>query len=254
LSLLRKLYHAVAIALAFAYSMAEVAVQRPRTRAARAAWLSRLCSRLMRSMNMTVSTIGPVPMHGAVISNHLSYTDVLLHSASRPCVFVAKAELRKTPILGWCSMMSGTVYVSRGAGGSAARAGEEMAAGFRDGLPVVFFPEGTTGVGDEPTLPFRSGLLSQTLAAGAPITAAFVRYQLSARDLAHGKTVRRDVVWGPETLLQNMWKLFGTRSMTGTIEYAAQPIAFSNAALTDRKLAAIEARDAVAALGKALGK
>jgi hypothetical protein len=42
--------------------------------------------------------------------------------------------------------------------------------------------------------------------------------------------------------------------MTGTIEYAAQPIAFSNAALTDRKLAAIEARDAVAALGKALGK
>ena len=108
MSLLRKLYHAAAIALAFAYSMAEVAVQRPRTRAARAAWLSRLCSRLMRSMNMTVSTIGPVPMHGAVISNHLSYTDVLLHSASRPCVFVAKAELRKTPILGWCSMMSGT--------------------------------------------------------------------------------------------------------------------------------------------------
>ena len=250
MSLLRKLYHAAAIALAFAYSMAEVAIQRPRTRAARAAWLSRLCGRLMRTMDMSVTTLGPVPTQGAVISNHLSYTDVLLHSASRPCVFVAKAELRQTPILGWCSMMAGTVYVSRGAGGSAARAGEEMAAGFRDGLPVVFFPEGTTGLGDEPAMPFRSGLLSQTLAAGAPITAAFVRYQLSARDLARGKTVRADVAWGPETLLQNMWKLFGLRSMTGTIEYAAQPIAFSEAALTDRKLAAIEAHAAVAALSK----
>ena len=250
MSLLRKLYHAVAIAFAFAWSMAEVAIQRPRTRAARAAWLSRLCGRLMRTMDMSVTTLGPVPTQGAVISNHLSYTDVLLHSASRPCVFVAKAELRQTPILGWCSMMAGTVYVSRGAGGSAARAGEEMAAGFRDGLPVVFFPEGTTGLGDEPAMPFRSGLLSQTLAAGAPITAAFVRYQLSARDLARGKTVRADVAWGPETLLQNMWKLFGLRSMTGTIEYAAQPIAFSEAALTDRKLAAIEAHAAVAALSK----
>ncbi len=250
MSLLRKLYHAVAIALVYAYSMAEVAIERPRTRAARAAWLSRLCSRLMRSMNMSVTTIGTVPMQGAVISNHLSYTDVLLHSASRPCVFVAKAELRATPVLGWCSMMSGTVYVSRGAGGSAARAGEEMAAGFRDGLPVVFFPEGTTGVGDEPAMPFRSGLISQTLAAGAPITAAFVRYELSPRDLDRGKTVRKDVAWGPETLLQNMWKLFGLRSLTGTIEYAPQPIAFSPAALTDRKLAALEARDAVAALTK----
>jgi 1-acyl-sn-glycerol-3-phosphate acyltransferase len=250
LSFFRKLYHAVYIALIFAYSMAEVSIQRPRTRAARAAWLSRLCSRLMRSMNMSVTTIGTVPMHGAVISNHLSYTDILLHSASRPCVFVSKAELRQTPVFGWCSMMAGTVYVSRGAGGSARRAGEEMAAGFRDGLPIVFFPEGTTGVGDEPVMPFRSGLLSQTLAAGAPTTAAFVRYELPARDLARGKTLRHDVAWGPETLLQHMWKFFDLSSLTGTIEYAPQPIAFSEAALTDRKLAAVEARAAVAALSK----
>ena len=245
---LRKLYHALYIALIYAYSMAEVALERPRTRAARAAWLSRLCSRLMRSMNMTVTTIGTVPMHGAVISKHLSYTDVLLHSASRPCVYVAKAELRKTPVFGWCSLMSGTVYVSRGAGGSAARAAEDMARDFRDGLPVVFFPEGTTGVGDEPVMSFRTGLISQTLAAGAPITAAFVRYELAPVDLAAGKTVRDDVAWGHCTLLQHLWNFLGLHTLRGTIEYAAEPIAFSEAALADRKLAAVEARAAVRAL------
>jgi len=248
LLLLRKLYRALIIALIYAYSMAEVAIERPRTRAARAAWLSRLCRRLMRSMNMTVHTIGTVPYQGAVISNHLSYTDVLLHSASRPCVYVAKAELRKTPVFGWCSLMSGTVYVSRGAGGSAAKAAEDMARDFRDGLPVVFFPEGTTGVGDEPVMSFRTGLISQTLAAGAPITAAFIRYELAPVDLAAGKTVRNDVAWGSCTLLQHLWNFFGLRTLHGTIEYAAEPIVFSEAALTDRKLAAVEAREAVRAL------
>jgi 1-acyl-sn-glycerol-3-phosphate acyltransferase len=248
LLLLRKLYRALIIALIYAYSMAEVAIERPRTRAARAAWLSRLCRRLMRSMNMTVHTIGTVPYQGAVISNHLSYTDVLLHSASRPCVYVAKAELRKTPVFGWCSLMSGTVYVSRGAGGSAAKAAEDMARDFRDGLPVVFFPEGTTGVGDEPVMSFRTGLISQTLAAGAPITAAFIRYELAPVDLAAGKTVRNDVAWGSCTLLQHLWNFFGLHTLHGTIQYAAQPIAFSPAALADRKLAAVEAREAVRAL------
>ncbi len=246
--LLRKLYHAAAIALVYAYSMAEVALERPRTRAARAAWLSRLCHRLRRSMNVTVTTVGTVPMQGAVISNHLSYTDVLLHSASRPCVYVAKAELRKTPVFGWCSLMSGTVYVSRGAGGSAAKAAEDMARDFRDGLPVVFFPEGTTGVGDEPVMSFRTGLISQTLAAGAPITAAFVRYELAPEDIAAGKTVRDDVAWGACTLLQHLWNFLGLRTLHGTIEYAAGPIVFSEAALANRKLAAVEARAAVGAL------
>jgi len=248
LSFFRKLYHAIYIALIFAYSMLEAAIQRPHTRAARAAWLSRLCRRLMRSMNMTVTTIGPVPTHGAVISNHLSYTDILLHSAARPCVYVAKSELRHTPVLGWCSMMAGTVYVSRGSGGSAAAAGEQMAAGFRDGLPITFFPEGTTGVGDEPVMSFRSGLLAQSIAAGAPITAAFVRYELAPIDVAAGKTVRDDVAWGAVSLPHHMANFFGLHTLHGTIEFAAQPIAFSEAALTDRKLAAAEAREAVRAL------
>ena len=94
------------------------------------------------------------------------------------------------------SMMSGTVYVARGRGGSASKAAEGMAKGFRDGLPVVFFPEGTTGVGDEIAMPFRSGLLAQAIEAEAPIVPAFITYALCAQDIAAGKTLRNDVHWG----------------------------------------------------------
>jgi len=252
LSFFRKIYRVLLVVFVFAYAVIEVLIKRPKTRAQRAAWLGTLGQRLCWSQEITYSTVGPVPTSGAVISNHLSYVDILVHAAMRPCVFVSKIELRKTPVLGWISMMAGTVYVARGAGGSAAKAAEGMAKGFRDGLPVVFFPEGTTGLGDEPVMSMRSGLLAQAIAAEQPVHPAFIHYDLSAKDLADGKTTRNSVHWGPETLLQNIWKFVGLHGMHATVRFAEQPIAFTPEAIENRKIAAEEARAAVAALSSPL--
>ena len=66
------------------------------------------------------------------------------------------------PVLGWMTTMAGTVYVARGHGGSAAKARSGMQAAADAGLPVVFFPEGTTTNGSE-LLKFHSGLLAQAM-------------------------------------------------------------------------------------------
>jgi len=244
----RKLYRAVKAVTLFLLASIELILTRPKTRAERAAWLSRFCARVLRSMGISFEIVGDIPMSGAVVSNHLTYLDILVHSAMRPCVFVSKVELRKTPLLGWMSMMSGTVYVARGAGGSAAKAAEGMAKGFRDGLPVVFFPEGTTGVGDVPAMSFRSGLIAQTIEAEEPMRAAFISYRLSENDIAAGKTLRKDVHWGPETLWAHLWGFVGLHDLHATIRFADKPIIFSEAAVKDRKVAAEEARAAVIAL------
>jgi lyso-ornithine lipid O-acyltransferase len=229
----------------FLYAGVELAITRPHTRPERAAWLSRFCARVLRALDVTYTLNGPVPQSGAVVSNHLSSLDILLHSAMRPCVFVSKIELRSAPLLGWMSMMSGTVYVARGAGGSASKAAEGMAKGFRDGLPVVFFPEGTTGVGDELAMPFRSGLIAQTIEAEAPMIPVFISYTISARDTAAGKTLRQDVHWGPQSLPAHVWRLVSLHGIHATVQFADQPIIFSEAAIADRKIAAAEAREAV---------
>ncbi len=248
MSFFRRIYRILTVAAVFAFSILEVLVKRPKTRAERAAWLSEIGNRLLRTQDITYSTIGPVPMHGAVITNHLTYIDILVHSAMRPCVFVSKIELRSTPVLGWVSMMAGTVYVARGAGGSAAKAAQGMAEGFADGLPVVFFPEGTTGVGDVPVMPMRSGLLSQAIAAEQPVHAGFIHYDLNADDVAHGKSTREDIHWGDQTLLDHMWNFVGLHGIHATVTFAEKPIAFSAEAIANRKIAAEEAREAVAAL------
>lgn len=248
----RKLWRALKVLTVFAFYLVKLLLTRPRTRPQRAAWLTDFCCAVLHTLDVACSVQGPVPTAGAVITNHLTFLDILLHASIRPCVFVAAIETRKMPLIGWISMMAGTVYVVRGQGGSAEKAAEGMAKGFRDGLPVVFFPEGTTGVGDELAMPFRSGLLAQALEANAPVTPGFIAYNVSEIDLKQGKSARNDIYWGPQKLLPLLWSFLGLHNLRAEIRFSPTPIAFSRAAHEDRKVAANEARDAVLAIARTL--
>ncbi len=245
---LRKLIQGAKIVWAFATSLTALVVTRPKTRRARAEWLTRFCRKVLKAANVSYASQGPVPNSGAVISNHLSYLDILLHAALRPCVFVSAIETRRMPLIGWISMMAGTVYVTRGAGGSAAQAAGGMTEGFRDGLPVVFFPEGGTGIGDVALLPLHSGLLANALEVQAPVTAGFIQYTLDSEDMAAGRSSRDDVAWGKQTLPSHLWNLIGLHPLRAEITFASAPVAFSSKARSDRKVATEQASEAILAL------
>lgn len=246
MSFLRSLGRSIRVAGMFAVAGTELLVKRPQTREARAEWLHRFAARAIRKLGIEVGVVGKFPEHGAVISNHLSYLDIVVFAALHACVFVSKAELQEVPVLGWMTTMAGTVYVARGHGGSAVRARGGMQAAADAGLPVVFFPEGTTTNGSE-MLRFHSGLLAQAMENGMPITAAYVRYHLSAGE---GATVADDVCyWGDAKMLPHIFKLLGLRGLRVEVRFAERPIKFSSDAM-QRKLAAMEAQVAVAALGE----
>src|SRR6266403_1343025 len=72
-----------------------VLVKRPATREQRADWLHRFCARGIRGMGIEISMEGVFPERGAVISNHLSYLDIVVFATLHPCVFVSKEEVRR---------------------------------------------------------------------------------------------------------------------------------------------------------------
>ena len=201
----------------------------------------------MKRLGMAVEVEGPVPGRGVVISNHLGYLDIVTFAALHECVFCSKAEIQHWPVLGWMTTMAGTVYVERGRGGSAAKAADGMKAAGEAGLPVVFFPEGTTSNGSG-LLKFHSGLLAQAMCSGEPITAAFIRYRLDV-DNGPDVSVADDVCyWGDRILLPHIFRLLGLRGIRVIVRFADAPIRFSSDNL-HRKAAAVEAQAAVARLG-----
>ena len=227
----------------FIAAIAELVMRRPKTREARADWLHRFAARVVRRLGIEISGVGTFPEGGAVIANHLGYMDIVAFAALHPCVFVAKAEMESWPVLGWITTMVGTVYVARGHGGSATKARYGMTAAMDSGLPVVFFPEGTTSDGST-LLKFHTGLLAQALSSGFPITAAHVRYSLGA-DNGAGVSVAKDMCyWGDAKLVPHVFRFLGLREVEVEVRFAEQPIEFTGDA-QHRKLAAIEARAAV---------
>jgi lyso-ornithine lipid O-acyltransferase len=244
----RALVRSVQLAGYFVVYGTELLVKRPATRKARAEWLHRFCARALHGLGLGIDVVGAFPARGAVISNHLSYVDIVVFAALHPCVFVSKAEIEKWPMVGWMTTMSGTVYVARGHGGSAVKARQGMQAALDAGLPVVFFPEGTTTNGSR-LLKFHSGLLAQAMAGGTPVTAAHLRYSLTAEN-GPSVTVADDVCyWGDAKMLPHVFKFLGLRGVRAEVRFAEKPIAFSEDVL-HRKHAAVEARAAVAALAE----
>lgn len=159
-------------------------VRRPRRGAEGAIWIHGWCRRIVKALEIECTVEGKLPTGGAVVSNHLSYLDILLYSATTPFVMVANSELQSWPLLGWLTAQAGTVYVNRSEDAvpackkqTHAEVNRLMAEAYANDLPVLFFPEGTTTAGRE-VLPFRRGLFHSVLNGAVPLRTAALQFEI----------------------------------------------------------------------------
>lgn len=115
---------------------------------------------------------------GAVVSNHISYLDILYHMSFSFPSFVAKRSVAKLPLVGLISKCLGCVYVQRESKspdfkGVSGVVNERIRESHHNkSAPIMLlFPEGTTTNGDF-LLPFKSG----AFLSGAPVQPVILRY------------------------------------------------------------------------------
>ncbi|EPS60904.1 hypothetical protein M569_13895, partial [Genlisea aurea] len=115
---------------------------------------------------------------GAIISNHVSYIDILYHMSSSFPSFVAKGSVAELPLVGIISKCLGCVYVQRESRSSDFRGisgvvNQRIREAHQNKFAPKFmlFPEGTTTNGDY-LIPFKSG----AFLAGAPVLPVILRY------------------------------------------------------------------------------
>ena len=145
----------------------------------KAFWLQNTCRRALRTLAVSVHSQG-APARGAVIvSNHLSYMDILVLAAVTPVVFVSKKEVRGWPIFGWFAEKAGTRFIDRTKRGDVSRISKEITPVISADLTVVLFLEGTTTDGAD-VLPFKSSLLEPAISHGWKIVPAALNYVVPA--------------------------------------------------------------------------
>ncbi|HEX7286087.1 MAG TPA: lysophospholipid acyltransferase family protein [Candidatus Angelobacter sp.] len=204
------------------------------------AWiLHKWCTRVLHWYGVSLTVEGTPPAQGLIVSNHVSYLDILVFSAAAPCAFVSKKEVRSWPGVGWAASMAGCVYIDRTRRSATRSIQPQIHAALSSGSRLVLFPEGTSSDGTK-LMPFRSSLLQPAVADHAPITAAYVRYELDDGDPS------RDVgYFGDMTLVLHVLKLFAKNSVRATLRFAVAPQVFAG-----RKEAAAKLWESVNELGK----
>ena len=101
--------------------------------------------------------VPPIRGHTLLISNHVSWLDILVIGGATGCAFVSKDELGH-PFMHWLADQNATVYVKRAHRKGAKDQAIAIAAALEGDQPVALFPEGTTSPGTR-LLPFRPTLL-----------------------------------------------------------------------------------------------
>lgn len=89
----------------------------------------------------------PTPDTALWVGNHVSWLDIILLGARAPVRFVAKAEVRQWPLLGWLAERAGTVFIHRGQA-SGASLNQRLGKVMQQGHNLMVFAEGTTTAGD----------------------------------------------------------------------------------------------------------
>ena len=132
-------------------------------------WMFQRWSRgMLVLLGVRLETHGTPPRAPFVlVSNHLSYLDVLVLASRVPCVFVAQADVAGWPAIGRLCRAADTVFIDRGNKRDIPRVMHRIRGILTSGRGVVLFPEGTTSAGAD-VGPFRPSLLETAAAADLP--------------------------------------------------------------------------------------
>lgn len=163
-----------------------------------------------------------------LVANHVSWLDVIVLSMLCHADFVAKAEIRGWPLLGWLLERQNCLFVERRAGRHLLRLNAEIAERLARGRIVALFPEGTTTDGAG-LLPFRPALFEPAVRGGHRLQP----FTLVYRDFS-GRRCEAAAYLGKQSLWQSLLAIASQRGITVSV-VASPGIAASN--LTRREAA-----------------
>lgn len=140
-------------------------------------WTQFWCSMAWKLLGGHVELLGEAPPTGGgmIVSNHMSYLDIMLHGSLFGMRFSPKEEMKKWPIVGPMTGLTNPVWVCRRLRSRSGVAMHEMCEALKGEVPLLVYPEGTNGDGSE-LLPFKSTCFEAALEVNCPIYPMVTHY------------------------------------------------------------------------------
>lgn len=183
------------------------------------AWLT------ARLLNIKITIEGTPPKAPYIlVSNHLSYMDVVPLWLSLNGTFIAKSEVKSWPFFGWATKVLGIIFIDRTLKRDVHRVNNLIRSTITEHQGVIIFPEGTSTKG-ETVLPFHPSLLKYPAQHEMPVHYATLRYQ----SLDSGKPASEYICWwGDRSFMEHFWELLQLPGFTVNVTFGSREIMSSD--------------------------
>ncbi|MGH3753446.1 MAG: lysophospholipid acyltransferase family protein [Pseudonocardiaceae bacterium] len=176
------------------------------------AWFRALLTALRIQLAVTGGDrFGPPGAGVLVVSNHMSWLDLIALGAVQPLRMVAKNEVRTWPVIGLLARRAGTVFVDRERLSTLPRMVTEVSSALAGGAAIGAFPEGTTWCGPASGR-FRPAVFQAAVDTATPVRPVALRYRLAGA----GPTTVASFV-GPATLWESVMLVAGARGLVAEV-------------------------------------
>jgi len=178
-------------------------------------WSRHLLTVLAIELRTSGNPPEPDPRNTLLVSNHISWLDIIALASCSGTRFIAKKEIHHWPFIGWMAHRGGTLFIDRTNRRDASRVNQQMADALRSGDCLTVFPEGTTSTGLA-LLPFKSSLFESAVLADSTVQPVTIRYLNE-----HGQHTSAPSYAGQTTVWQSLGRLLRLRKMVVELHYGA---------------------------------
>lgn len=149
-----------------------------------------------------------------LVANHVSWLDIFVLNAVQPARFIAKAELRRWPFIGWLIAGVGTLFIERSGRRHTHQVNRHVGAALASGDVVAIFPEGATSDGLD-VRSFHGSLLQPVVDVDGHVQPVAIRYRL-----ASGAPTVVPAYVGDVSFMGSVWRITALRGMLVELMFA----------------------------------
>ncbi len=188
------------------------------SKARRALFVKRWSLTLLGILNVRLKVKGEQhpakPVNSMLAANHVSWLDIFILYTQYYTRFVAKAEMRTWPVIGWLSMKAGPRFIERVRRRDTARINQRISLALRGDDCIAVFPEGTTSDGTY-LQAFHTSLLEPAVMSQSTLYPVALRY--CDRDGA----VNTEVAYADKTtLISSLLKILAQKEIHAELIFA----------------------------------
>lgn len=180
--------------------------------------------------------LGDPPFY--LVSNHLSYIDVVPLWLCAEGTFIAKSEVESWPFFGWATKILGVIFIDRNIRRDVQRVNKLIASTITEEQGVIIFPEGTSTKGEK-VRPFHTSLLQYPAEVKMPVHYVSISYKSYDPDRPASDYI---CWWGDMPFFSHFWELLKLRGFEVRVAFGNQTICHH-----DRKVLASKLQQAVEA-------